>query len=56
MINRYRIQTGSVYEYDCDHNGYVHIGRVTQYNKSELKLMATEKCEEDSHTIDDEEE
>lgn len=55
MINRYRIQTGNVYEYNAGipgaPGGYIHIGKKIQYTANELRQMNREKCKPD-HTID----
>lgn len=49
-MNRYRIEHGIVYEYDAHQNGYVCIGKTSQFHKNELFAMRNEECDED-HTI-----
>ena len=49
-MNRYRIETGTVYEYEEDENGrgaYHCIGRTTQYTKAQLRQMSREQINED---------
>ena len=52
LIDRYRISNGSVFEWDSGHDSYVHIGKTTQYTKEQLKLMKFEKCDENDHEIE----
>ncbi len=46
MINRYRISTGTVYEYED--NAYICIGVTSQYTKEELNRMRNTMCDKDN--------
>ncbi len=46
MIDRYRIETGTIYEYE--NGSYICIGRTAAYTESELNKMRSAKCNEDN--------
>lgn len=46
MINRYRINHSTVYEYE--NNSYVCIGSTLSFSKQELIKMRNAKCDENN--------
>ena len=51
MINRYRIATGSIYEWDSEQNAYIHIGKTVGKSKPELMKIRNAKCNKLTHVI-----
>lgn len=49
--DRYRIENGTIYEYDSKHNAYICVGKALQYTKNELIKMNGMKCNDD-HEIE----
>jgi chloramphenicol O-acetyltransferase len=45
-INRYRIETGMIYEWDSKNNAYICCGSTLAYTKKELNIMSKEMIEE----------
>ena len=47
IIERYRFETGNVFEYSGEHNAYIFIGKKIGYSKEELMKMMNAKCTKD---------